>query len=343
MTGRPDRPTRGELLSASVASVLSPALFVWPLHLTLVAGSNALLVLALAGCWAAVVAWWSLPVGQSAKAGGFVVLDGVAFVLILGIDMAAVSLLGTMLQVFFFFDTPRWALLVPLMALIGWWASRPLAASSRLVMLWTPVLLAGSLLVGVLGLSHMAYPAALWPSNLIRLPEVTGGLGVLAYMGVPLGVTLRRLGSRVPGARPVDGLGAVALLGVILGSLYALTVATLGPAALVRLRWPVVFTLEQITLDSAFFISRVGIAVIFGWTLAFMLGGLVHLAVISRVTEPPAWAAAIGAAGILVGAILLSRPTVTAHWLIGLWDPLCALYLAAELVMLAMRHWSTDA
>lgn len=309
----------------------------------MVAGSNALLVLVLAAGWAAVVAWLSLATGVQADARGMPVLDAVAFVLILGIDITAVSLLGTMLQVFFFFDTPRWALLAPLLAMIGWWASRPLAVSSRIVVLWMPVLIGGSLLVAALGLSNVAYPAALWPSTLIRLPEVTGGLGVLAYMGVPLGVTLRQMGSRVQGARPVDGLAAVAMLGAILGTLYALTVATLGPAALVHLRWPVVFTLQQITLDSAFFISRVGIAVIFGWTLAFMLGALVHLAVISRVVQPTAWAAAVGATGILAGALLLSQPTVTTQWLIGIWDPLCVVYLVLELVMLGVQQWRAKA
>jgi len=326
--------------SSLLASVLAGSLFIWPLHVVLAAGQNADLVLVLAG---GTMAIWTVivpGVGREPTPAA-AVLDGMALVLMMAVDGPILVSLGSMLQTFYFPETPRWALVgIFLAVVVGWTLRRPHSAPI-LAGLWVPLLLTGSLGMVGLACTNLRFIRVLAPLPTIGLRPLGLGLVVMAFVVLPLPITLRRYGSlRQETPRWRDRLIPAIVAWAFLGLLYAVVVGTLGPTALTQLRWPLVFTLDQVTLDSAFFLSRIGVLVIFAWTLGAAVGVLVHFDVMvssPRGNGVPLWAVpAIGAVWF-AAILLIPSPAWATWWLVHRVNFASAGYLTLDALYSSIR------
>lgn len=335
---------RASFVWTVTASIVAEALFVWPLHVVLAAGQNAILAVGLIGGWAVAIAL-AHPATRPSSAGlrqALRVLDVLGWLLLGAVDTVMLVSLMAMLKTFYFFETPLWALLLPFCALVGWAAAKPRGTAQRLATLWVPLLFAGSLLVVLLAMGNVHYPRTLLPNQTVHGGAVMQATAVMAYVVAPIGVTLRGLGSTVqtPPTAAVR-LGGPLLAWSFLTTLYLLVMGTLGPSALIHLRWPIVFMLDQVTVDSAFFISRVGIAVIFGWTLGIALGLLIHIDLMGegvRHRWPSSATRPVVAGSVtlawFVAALLIRTPATASTLLLSELDPIALGYLGIEALLL---------
>ncbi len=327
-------------VSTVTASIVADALFVWPLHVVVAAGQNAILAVLCIGGWAMTIAGLHTvhrPQPQWVRQ-VWTIVDVMGWILLWSIDAVMVVSLLSMLKTFYFFETPEWALLLPFCAVVGWGASKPRDTVHSLATFWVPLLFIGSILIVAVAMGNIQYPRALIPNQVVSVRPVFRAIQVMAYVVTPIGVTLRGIASEVQAAPT----GLVRVLGPLLAwlflvLLYLLVVGTLGPSALVHLRWPVVFMLDQVTLDSAFFVSRVGIAVIFGWTMGLALGFMIHVDVmaggLARLWPNPSarWLVAGGASiGWYWAALGIAAPAMASHVLLVSLDPLAVGYLLTE-------------
>lgn len=323
------------------ASVLAGGLFVWPLHIVLVAGQNADLALVAAWCWGGLIALFQPP--RDAVRGWtrrlLTALDSVALLGIFSLDCIVLNQLATMLQSIYYYQTPKSALVLPLVAVIGVAVNRTPVSVWRMVTFFVPVLIVLSLGIFGLALVNLHHPRAIFPIPDIALTSILQGLGIIAYVGVPVGVTLRRASARMAEQPTWRGrLVALALPAGFLGVVYAITMGALGPAALIDLRWPVVFVLDHVTLDSTFFLSRIGIVVVFSWTLGVAMGLAVHLRLLWAVAPVRQSVRVIGST-VLLGiwggsALVLNSPTTSTYLLLRWLDPMATWYLVVELAVL---------
>lgn len=331
-----------DLLWSMAVSVIADSLFVWPLHVVQAAGQNAEIALFLGVLWGGMTAMLvrSEPpthrLGRTLSTG----LDGVAIVGLLAVDTLMIVELFGMLQTFFYFDTPRWALMTPFIALVVWTVTRPQANPWRVISLWVPAILVLGLGILLLSFTTVQFGRLLLPSTMVSVIPVIQAFKVLAYVGLPVGVTLRRMRTLL--AEPPTWtwrIAALALPVLFLSFIYVITIGSIGPAALVAVRWPVVFVLDHVTLDSTFFLSRIGIVVILLWTVGEMLGLVVHLRLASRLVED-CWLRGSGWIPVLVGsawwisAMSLSSAQSANVLLIRWINPGIAVYLIVEVVIL---------
>lgn len=325
------------------ASVLGAGLFVWPLHVVLLAGQNADISLALALLWAAVVVLFS----PMARMGGswtrrmLTRLDFLALLLVWGVDSLMLNQLASMLQTFFYFDTPRSAVVLPLLILVGWAVNRSAGTVWRVVGLIVPILLVTSCAIFALAFVNVHHWRPVAPNTVIAIDPILRGWGVLAYIAVPLGVTLRRVMPRLADP-PAWGmrLGAMSIPWLFLAVLYILVTGSIGPDAMKDLRWPVVFTLDHVTLDSTFFLSRIGIVVIFSWTVGVSLALMIHLRLffsVVRVRPPSRWVlTGLALGGWALVALVIASPEISSVYLLRDLDPLCRGYLVLEFLVLVI-------
>lgn len=339
MKSAPSKANRGLLVWATAASVIAGGLFVWPLHLIVVSGQNSVLALIAGGLWALAIAGLSsvyIPSGRWVQG----INTGMALVACVGmmcVDALMLVELTGMLQTFFYFETPRWALITPLIVLIVWMARQREMVLWRVVALWIPVLSAGSLGIFALALTNVHFGRALIPNQQILIRPLTQGLAIIAYLGWPFGVTLRTVRS-VLGEPPQLGIRLTTAVTpwLVFSMLYGIAVGALGPQAVMQLRWPVVFTLDHVTLDSTFFLSRIGIVVVFGWTVGMVLGLTVHVRVLMR-NIAPIWSALPPyipyAAGLMwwIAGFAVATPNTASTLLVTGMDPIAATYLASEM------------
>lgn len=327
------------LVWAVVASVVAGGLFVWPLHLVMVAGQNSGVVLVGFGLWLAAVAL--LHPGHEGFDGGwstgYRALQVTACVGLMGMDGMILAELGGMLQTFYYFETPRWVLVLVIIGVVGWGARGRGATLWRTMFLWIPILLGITFLTLLIGLTNFHYGRAVLPNQVIVIPAQLRGFLVLAYLGLPFGATLRTV-RQVLGAPPAWGwrLGAIMAPWTLLAALYIVTMGSIGDQALIHLRWPVVFTLDHVTLDSTFFLSRIGLVVVFGWTMGVALGLMVHLRLVIEVahdTVPRITPYLPWGAGVLwaVSTMLLPSPDVATQFLLTIVNPFSGLYLLIEM------------
>lgn len=327
------------LVWATTASVLSGELFIWPLHLVMVAGQNSDLVLiwvvlwmiavtelsphpdSLDGTWLTVHAWL-----QGIACLGLIAMDGIMLVELAG-----------MLQTFYYFNTPRWALILPIVLVVIWGARGVGVTIWRTIFLWIPVLLSTSFLILTISLTNVRFGRVLLPNQVIVLSNQLQGIFIVAYLGLPLGVTIRALHPLL--AKPanrVHKLWAAFAPWMVLAALYVVTMGTIGDQALTRLSWPVVFTLDHVTLDSSFFLSRIGLLVVFGWTVGVALGIMIHLRFLlmlanSKVPRISRYLTYCTGLWWTIESFALKSPNSAASLLIHTFDPMSALYLLAEM------------
>ncbi len=344
MTTADSRMSRVGFVLAATASIVAEGLFVWPLHVVVAAGQNAILAVGITGGWTVAIALAhpaALPSVPRLRH-AFRVLDILGWMVLGTVDTVMIVSLMAMLKTFYFFETPLWALLLPFCAVVGWAAAKPRATVNRLATFWVPILFVGSLIVALMAMSHIHYPRTLLPNQAVDGKAVVQATAVMAYMVAPVGLTLRGLATSVQ----TPPTTAVRLWGPLLAwsfllALYLLVVGTLGPNALIHLRWPIVFMLDQITLDSAFFISRVGIAVIFGWTLGIALGLIIHVDLIgesaqTQWTHPATRGVVAGSVTCLwfFAALFTTTPATASRLLLSWLDPAAIGYLGIEAALL---------
>lgn len=331
------------LLWVVTASVLAAGLFIWPLHIVLVAGQNAAVSLGAAFGWATLVALLQPP--RDAVRGWIRrILTGVDSVALLGlclIDPVVLNQLVAMLQSIFYYETPKSALIVPLVVVVGVVANRTHESAWQVATFFVPVLLVLSFAILGLAAVNVHHPRAIFPTPDVVVAPILGGMRIIAFVGVPLGVTLRRASARL--AEPPtwrERLGAVALPAGFLGALYVITMGSLGPAALTDIRWPVVFVLDHVTLDSTFLLSRIGIVVVFSWTLGVALGLAVHLRLLWTLVPVQPRVRLVGSTVLLglwtIVALAVTSPVASSNLLLRWVDPEAAWYLVGELLVLAV-------
>lgn len=249
-----------------------------------------------------------------------------------------VSRLASMLQSFYYFDTPRWVIVGSLLPVVMFAIFRGSMTPWRMVAVWIPIVMAISLAIFVLAFVNVHHPRAILPNSVITITPVVQGLSILAYIGVPLGVTLRRIAPRLAEEAEVGfRVLAVILPWMILAMLYVIVAGSLTPDVIPAVRWPVVFT-----LDSTFFLSRIGIVVVFTWTAGIALGLIVHLRLTRMVMSQNSWIPAVMAIGWLVAALLLSSPQQSTSLLLQVINPLAQGYLVLEFLLTSGRRlWRT--
>lgn len=339
---------RVALLWIVTASVLGAGLFVWPLHVVLIAGQNADISLGLALLWAMAVVYWS-PMPETRGRWLRRVLTGLdllALILVWCVDGLLVNQLASMLQTFFYFDTPRGAIVLPLLLLVGWAVNRSTDTVWRVVGLILPILLVSSLAIFALAFVNVHHWRPVAPNAVIVIGPILHGLGVLAFVAVPLGVTARRVMPRL--AAPPSWrlrMESIAIPWLFLTVLYVLVIGSIGPSAMTELRWPVVSTLDHVTLDSTFFLSRIGIVVIFSWAAGLSLALMIHLRLffsVVHVRSTQRWAlTGVALGGWTLVALIMSSPEISSHYLIQSLNPLCRAYLVLELLLLVVAGaWS---
>jgi hypothetical protein len=332
------RLTRTALLWITSASILGSGLFIWPLHVVLVAGQNAVIALVIVLAWAMALVLLIpslIPSGiwQSITQ----ILDGVALIVTCSIDAVMLNQLAAMLQTFFYFDTPRAALLLPLAIIVGLAVNRAPQTVWRMAMLWVPILLASTTLILALAAVNVTHLRTLEPNRIIQVSPISQGVGILAYVGVPVGMTVRQVSRRLASVpSPIWRLSAVFIPWLMLSTLYAIVMGSLGPQAITQLRWPIVFALDHVTLDSTFFLSRIGIVVVFSWTLGVSLGLMVHIRLAFTWLPVRRRLARLTVTTLIitvwvVAALVIPSPQTSSDLLLQAVDPVARWYLVAEL------------
>ncbi|MGC8487904.1 MAG: GerAB/ArcD/ProY family transporter [Clostridia bacterium] len=347
---KPTAPVIGSLEYATllVGSVLASTLFVWPLHIVMVAGENATISMLMAGAFSMlfillqVIAWTP---NESAPLMEWV-LTATGVILTLVVDALVLVLFIDMLKEFFFPETPRVALVAPLALLTGWWATASWKRIARRAQFWVPLMLVGSLVPIFLSFFDWAHPVALAPHSWTAFVPEMQGVAILAYVVVPLGATARVAARRLAGSardRVRAGLGAIFGLWLWLALVFATTVGSLGTDALVHLSWPLVYVLEEATLDSSFVVSRPGVLTIFGWSALIVIALVVHLRLAITVAEDlnaggrsiGLVAIGIGEAAYWAGVVLLDTAHQASALLISEVDPVAAGLIILEVLVAA--------
>ena len=331
------------------ASILPGSFFFWPLHVVQAAGQNANLVLLLALVWGVLVAILSGPMPRTQWMNRVITgCDLASLMAVMAVDVVLMNQLSSMLQTFFYFDTPRAALLVPLLGVVGLGVLRSPETVWRLAALWMPVLFLPSTVIGSLALVNVHHIRQLLPNSVIALHPLVRGMAMLAYLAIPLGMTLRRVLPRMakhPGVRA----RTVAVLGpwLFLAIFYLVVVGSLGPQAMTQLRWPVVFALDHVTLDSTFFLSRIGMVVVFSWTVGVAIGLMVHLRLL--LTVPPCSSLLPQRHWLILGilvfwgglALAIPSPDQSSRLLLHWFNPAIGVYLIVELLgMLSLAYYT---
>ena len=329
------------LISATIGNIL----FVWPGHVVSAAGENAatsvlVIVAGVGGIGLVHHAWvhQHTPLAGSARV-AVMAIAAPGLLIVGAIDVALTALLNQMLHTLFYADTPEWALMVPFLGIVMWGAVISLDGLGRLTQLWVP--LGGALLAGVssVALVNASHGQALWPGHLVVIPAIHG-VAIMAYLAAPVAPTVVLLTPHINAPdRTIrqSFMAAAAVIGVTLVAIYALVILLVGPDAIPHLRWPLVYTLETITLDSTFFVSRVGLAVIFLWTAVVALAFSVHLRLSLQVVQQvrpslPRWSPIILGLVYAIGIGVFRTPTASSHWIVDRMDPLACGYLVLETI-----------
>jgi hypothetical protein len=337
-----------EYTTMLVAAIIGDVLFVWPGHVVEAAGENALGSIGFVIMGVFVIGLLHHQVVQRSQdrpalRGLLRLSAGLGMALVGLMDLALITLLTQMLHTLFYAETPRWALLLPVLAMVAWGSGIALDALGRLMQLWVP--LGGALLAAIaaIGLIHATHVRPLWPQQWYLRPMLHG-TGVMAYLLVPVGPAVACLAPHVNAAGDAIRRGFLAAAGVLsltLLAIYVLVTLMLGPNAIPHLRWPLVYSLESITLDSTFFISRVGLAVIFLWTAVVALAFAVHLRLTVLVCAPrgravPFWLS--GGLGSLygIGLMVFPTPSASTHWILRDMDPIALGYLIVAQGLLSL-------
>jgi hypothetical protein len=224
------------------------------------------------------VAWGSL--------GAFVWMV-LSIVMVLSVDSVLLALYGDLLKTFFYSMTPRVVMTGSIVVVGCWLAMRSLSVVVRNVQFWTPISVAGVVLLVVLAIPNAREWGALrpaWPFDWGSMAYA--GMGtwfIFANGSVVVGLLNHVSWAKKPRAGLLVLLGGMTQ-GIVVLAFLVLVIANLGTAPAVELTWPIVYVFELITLRS-FFIAGAGAFVMLAWSIMMVLITAIHLSLVSENVE----------------------------------------------------------
>ncbi len=345
-----------------MVSVMVGSVYLWPAYVVGLAGPGAYASLLAATVVAASVtvlqaAWMrrmdyrSYPAAMEATWSPWLapVLTWITMLLMLALDAVILYLYGELLQTFFYPATPSWVTVGTIGALAVWIAVRSLTVVARNVQFWFPLLLASFLLVVALSAGDMRFPMAATP-NLGVPPGVLARASVATWFLYANPCTtaallphVRRTGRWSAGTVAV---AAIALEGVILMVILFIALATLGPAVIPDMTWPIIYIFSIVKLSS-FFVQDVGMLILIIWTTAIVLHLAVHSYVAAWNVGPPVGGynprrqylvAGLGLA-LVAGALSVGSVAEAEVWLFQILTPADLAWTVAVVAATTLVAW----
>ena len=249
-----DRITPGQYFWMVAVSVVAGGIYFWPQYLVSVAGTEGLY--SLVTVLAVAVGLTSLEAAAMKHADAKTYATGLArivpwlglfllcpfrSVVAIVLDGLILLLYALMMQAFYYPYTPYAVFQVAILLTAGWIGARNLAAVARFSQFWFPIVIALFVLATTFTLPHIRYLAAILPpAHLSIAPWVESVLGTW-YLSSNANV-VATMANRVDWVGPRQSLwvtmAAIASQGLVILTLYAMTLWTLGPDAVARLYWP---------------------------------------------------------------------------------------------------------
>jgi hypothetical protein len=350
-----ERISAGQLFWMVGVTVVAGGVYIWPETVLRVAGFDALWALLAAIALATLVL--ALDLTWAARVPGLTYLDRLrrlwgpfawfwflgTTLIMLAIDGALGALFAQMLQVFFYPNTPTWALLVLLIGLGTWFGSQSLTTVARNTQFWFPIVLVSFFVLAWMGLPLAHESGALTPYWPPTVHDLTTGIVATWYLWAqgPVAITLAPW---VRGAtwRQVRrwSLAALVFQGTMLLIIGALVVATLGPWASRILQWPLIYVFTNLG-PVAFFIARPGIFLLSTWSAALVFYVAVRLFSASVNLEagfsldPTLRRYLVLGLGVMLVLFGLTfpNPGAVSRFLVGTVDPVAVLWLGAHAVL----------
>lgn len=332
----------GQFMAVIATGVVANLLFVWPDHVVSAAGENAvgsvLVVSALIVVSGVLHYEWvsRLDLSKAATLWALRGVMGMGLILVAATDVGLASLLGHLLNTLFYPYTPLVGLAIPFIAIVVWLGVSSSELVARVTHFWFFVGGIVLLAISLIGTIHVTHGHPLWPHVVYAMPMLHG-IGIMAYMFLPVGPAVSLIAPRVNAS--VKRTRYAVLAGCLIAAagliiIYVLVIGILGPDTIMHLRWPLVYSLETITLDSTFFISRIGLAVIFFWTAVVSLGFAIHIHLSGWAMTQGGWPAVVASVGIalVLGAstVLFSTASAATRWILQDVDPMAIVYLVLE-------------
>ncbi len=273
-------------------SVVAAGVYVWPQYLVQQAGTNGIYTLITITGLAIALAALEVALALNLREPTFLIglrkmlpFIGVGFVFpIWGIvhlvaDGVILTLYGMMIRTNFYPNTPRLPMDTAILLAAIWIAGRPLSAVARSVQFWFPIILVLLFIVLTFSSRNLTFWSPVLPSgNFLVLPWVKTVLGTwFLFSNAAVVATLTpHVRWRRPRNAYVAAMATMGGQGVILLILYAIGLLTLGPDALSRVYWPLVYVFSLISVQT-FFLKGIGSFVIMLWTSTTVLYMAVHL------------------------------------------------------------------
>ena len=259
------------------------------------------------------------------------------------VDTALMTLFAQMLTAIFYPFTPLWVLKLIILAEAGWFAGRPLTVLSRNIQFWFPVMALSFFFLAALALGSVQSLWALWPSDQVVLTPLMQAVVGTWFLWTQNDVLVTIAHFVQPArARVIRKLAISAILfqSAVILLIYVITVGTVGPEAVMSLRWPLVYVLSNLS-SHTFYLSRPGLIILLTWSGAMVFFSASHLFSLSLNLSQLAfhsfrWTRLIsmGVAALeFAGSFLLPTPAQATHVVLLMFDPVD---LALISVMLAI-------
>ncbi len=329
--------TPGQLVSVIVVVALAGGVYVWPSWLVRMAGPGTLWGLAASIGVAFAATGLRLAWGHMVPAPDYAsrlvatwgpLLTWPLFALSrltgLLLDGTLLALYGNMLRAEFYPLTPTIVLISLIVGAAVWIGGKSVTDVARNVQFWS--LFLG---VSVVALLALALPLghdwlALTPSLSTPGTSILHGVSLTGYLWVQ-GETLMTFGGAMKGGMRQSGpaaLAAVALGGALLVVLFVTVIAVLGPDAVSRLFWPIVYTFSVIVVRLSV-VTHLGLFILFLWTVGMVMYLVVRsYAATANTVRLLLWAPSrrrwlLGAYAVMVvGVAMALQSTLTASTLL---------------------------
>ncbi len=324
-------------------SIVTGGIFIWPQAVLSTAGNNALwaiigsIMLALA-ITSALFIWMELTssgifVERLQQTWGFLVWPWMLIYTLLrmAIDTALITLFAYMLTTIFYPFTPLWVLKLVILLEAGWFGGRQLTILSRNIQFWFPVLALTFFFLAALTIPNAETLWALWPStHVILTPLMQAIIGTwFLWTQNDVFVTISHF-VRPQKARLIRKLAMSAIIfqTIVILIIYLIAVGTIGPEAVMSLRWPLVYVLSNLS-SHTFYLSRPGLIILLTWTGGVVFYSAAHFFCLSinlsqLVTKSFHWAPQISwatAAIEFLASFLLPTPSRASHFVLSVFDP----------------------
>ena len=247
------------------------------------------------------------------------------------VDTALLTLFAQMITTVFYPMTPLWVLKLLVLIEAGWFGGRQLPVLSRNIQFWFPVLASSFFLLSIWSFGDVQNSWALWPSpHVVLTPVMQAVIGTwFLWTQNDVLVTISHF------LRPAKAalmrklvVAAIGLQSVVLFVIYVVTVGSIGPEAVMSLRWPLVYVLSNVS-SHTFYLSRPGLIIMLTWTGGMVFFSATHLFSLSinlsqlisqsyRLAPYISWGAALAE---FAASFLLPTPIVASHIVLDLFDP----------------------